>query len=105
MTIELIRQARERLEQLRDESTQGEWVGSTIFTGLPFAPKIEGYSIRASGELVVEGSSLSDSELIVTLHRTLDAQIQILKDASEYKFESNIPLGAILVAKAIMGVE
>lgn len=104
MTIEIIPQARGRLEQLRDESTQGVWSESG-WDGRSTSLVLPGHR-RTYG---VGGSE--NVELVVTLHRTIDAQIEVLEYAEELiRFYNGNMLGlpinpAISLAKAIMGVE
>lgn len=106
MAIELIRQARERLEQLKVGATE-EWV---LFTNYDFEDPehIIGYSVH-TGHDIQGNMPKSTAELIVTLRRTVDAQIQILKQAEDTSFGTSRGLvfdsGAVALAKAIMGVE
>lgn len=112
MTIELIRQARERLEQLRAESTPGEWVAGTSadhHDGDMWA----GNRLVATFHRVSDKNSYAhvDMDLILSLHRTIDAQIQILKNA-EWRYNNmssevykRISTNELALAKAIMGVE
>lgn len=84
--IERIQAAIEKLEALKAQATGGEWwkSGLEVFAG----PGL------SADYLVVENARLrADAELIVTLHRTIDAQLAVLRSGLEwlYEFELEAP--------------
>lgn len=109
MSKELLEQAIETLERLKAESTQGEW---------GHYQDNEHYSTISPVDDVLYiahvGLTPVDGELIVTLHRTIDAQIEILCEALT-GFVSHVEDGftdgdvvycsELSLAKAILGVE
>lgn len=116
MSKELLEQAIERLKELKEKSTPGPW-----------HVDVEDYSIWTGGETVLGGTVCfvntdqqtgshkpkGDAELIVTLHRTIEAQIEILRFAEKRLSAVKVLTGKHLeahehelaLAKAILGVE
>lgn len=76
-----------RLEQLKAESTPGDWGVETIpETGESrVSSERDGFAFMAATTVtsfpVPGGVTRVDAQLIVTLHRTIDAQLGILRDA------------------------
>lgn len=76
------------LTRLRDESTPGSWVvdaeyGPTIHsTADHYSPIIDAGDFAASSESF---ENIADASLIVTLHRTIDAQIKLLTGTLLYR--------------------
>ena len=89
--VEEIQQAIATLERLRAESTPGAWEGydDGILVGIN-SPQV---TVAFEGDLRVR-----DIDLIVTLHRTIDAQLAIMRlslgDArgSEFCWQFALPL-------------
>jgi len=83
--VERLQAAIDKLEQLKAESTQGEW----WFESLPetgesrIASDVYGFAFMAATTVtfypVPGGMKPNDAELIVALHRTIDAQIAALR--------------------------
>lgn len=103
---ETIQAAIEKLETARDVSTQGAWVSETRGVGINF----EG----TSGVWYVakdDGMHAVDKCLIVVLHRTIDAQLAILRAAHKLPHihypaacSTNPLLASVLqLARAILG--
>lgn len=71
--LERIQTAIDKLEQLKADSTPGPWLSSTSgFGSWIEAPVNEGF---------VAGGTGQNTDLIVTLQRTIDAQLNILRGA------------------------
>jgi hypothetical protein len=108
---EKIAAAIRRLEQLKADSTPGPWKASRSH------PLHEGGYVGAPGltddsMFVAETSDFrqggADADLIVTLHRAIDAQLTILKFAAEHPLITfaggdSFDEHAILLADAILG--
>lgn len=108
---ETIQAAIDKLEQKQAAATTGEWAmsGNDTF----------GYGVASSpNDLVISRWEVSDedADLIVTLHRTIDAQLAILKnnyggaqDADRYGWSSadspDAVADALDLARAILGEE
>lgn len=106
-TLSLLERAQAHLTEMRDESTPGPWEvdGNEPFSrdlvGI-FAPESRGYAIRFD-----EGCQPTSetAELIVALHRTIDAQLEVLAEGI-----ANLRAGAwtwmlrapIVLARAIL---
>lgn len=111
---ETIRAAIARLEQQRDASTPGPWeaVGGTIDGG-PYSScevvtsdvDCMSYCYGGTGRGI---QNRADGALIVTLHRTIDAQLRILREA-EYQLGKDAGFAAreynlfLPLARAILG--
>ena len=77
--VERLHAAISKLERLREVSTKGEWDAYTV----PGTRREAGYVAVGIGESELrvaryEGGFF-DADLIVTLHRTIDAQLAILR--------------------------
>lgn len=78
---ERLQAAIDKLEQLRTGSTQGEWWA----THGRLSPDIFAGTGSSDDVLVVSDGHLdADAELIVTLHRTIDAQLSLLRHAEKF---------------------
>ncbi len=96
----------QKLEQLKAESTPGRW-GSSLDSSIVWATE-EKHSIWIFESL----SKGQNADLIVTLHRTLDAQLAWLRDQHRRmlieEFRDSIPLYyryVLALADAILGSE
>lgn len=89
---ETIAAAIEKLEKLRGAATPAPW---DFYGGEPF-----GYGIGFPVGLVVHRDEITDedAELIVTLHRTIDAQLAILQESKTW----GISDATIDLARAIL---
>lgn len=85
--VEKLEAAISKLEAQKRDTTLGPW---TMYGGEPFGYGIEGgYNPGdpdKAGETVVARSEIADEDvdLIVTLHRTIDAMLALLRLALEY---------------------
>jgi len=79
--VEKLEAAIEKLDEERNAATNGEWVLQHMF-GIQDLSTVVG----AGGELIVETLSpeswypAENAQLVVTLHRTIDAQLEILQE-------------------------
>ena len=101
--VERIGAAIERLEALKAETTPGPWL---LTVARQNTHAIYG---RSPGQEVVGSTprhgglwNATDGDLIVTLHRTIDAQLAILRAASG---GSRPPRLILAIADAILGSE
>src|SRR5690606_23712874 len=79
--LERLQTAITRLEQLRDDSTPGPWV-KRYFLGMDVWPVIISDGIGEVTDSVQGGfPQEADAELVVSLHRTIDAQLGIRRSA------------------------
>ena len=120
--VETIQAAIERLETLREKSTPRPWTAMEYDSnpgdqGVPIIGggeigSMEGHLTAYTMTLWNEEQSMIDADLIVTLHRTIDAQLAILNDAvvwfndsccDEHGMKGSAP--ALLLARAILGEE
>ena len=118
--LETIQAAIVKLEMLKAEGTSGPWTAMEYDSnpgdqGVPIIGggeigSMEGHLTAYTMTLGSEERSVIDAELIVTLHRTLDAQLAILRaaqdDYNQYgekpsKFFAN----DVALARAILGEE
>lgn len=74
--VKEIEAAHKKLTELRDGSALGPWEGWKQYISLRNV-----YGIEARGSEVAKTYSATETELIVALHRTIDAQLIILKYA------------------------
>ena len=107
--VEEIQAAIEKLTELRNLSNEGgnrrEWKST------PLSPLIQADVIDSFGDVVVERAYAPDAELIVTLHRTIDAQLALLKDGVKFttvhwgqvELRRDIGKYALALARAING--
>lgn len=72
--VEEIEAAVAKLTKLRDESVLGPWEGWKQYN--PLRGNL--YGIEARGAEVAKTYTVADTELIETLHRTIDAQLKLL---------------------------
>lgn len=83
--VEEIQAAIDKLTKLKARSTRGTWEVddnrpfSSELQGI-FVPDVRKYSIKFDWD---EQPKRADADLIVTLHRTIDAQLAILNDFIE----------------------
>lgn len=98
MTIELIRQAIERLGHLKGESLPGPWILDDSWDTPTVRSATTGYA-------VVKPLNNIDAEIVVTMRRTLDVQLEILECGLDPHADIMVVEHAESLAKAIMGVE
>lgn len=113
--VERLQAAIDKLERLKAKSTQptggrDSWLQGSIRR--PFEDDGEVYSgpveVRVSSDIITHIQA-EDAQLIVTLHRTIDAQLAILRDVLEAaNIERNwdtlvYTLNALALADAILG--
>jgi len=114
---ERLQAAIDKLQALKADSTAGEWG----FESLPetgesrIHSEADGFSFMAATTVtfypVPGGVKPKDAELIVTLHRTIDAQLAILEGAlgeaslwiTEQGEEWRVDVRAVALADAILG--
>lgn len=109
--IDEIRDAIDKLEALKVASTQGPWVvWPTSYCG-EVAAHLNFTSAGTDNmdDLVPPFDLIADANLIVTLHRTIDAQLAILELAMSYGElgkgnGSRFTKAALTLARAINGV-
>lgn len=94
--VERLQAAIEKLERLRSkvpESGEREWRQ---------ASNRRGWIVAHDGTPVAQNLTQSDVDMILTLHRTIDAQLAILRDVLE---AANLvyTLNALALADAILG--
>lgn len=106
---ETIQAAIDRLEQLKADSTPGEWVTSIEGLSRP-----RGLDIKAGRVWVASDGdgyqgaigNHADAELIVALHRTIDATLELLRWQMEGFFPGGDPFideDGLAFARAILG--
>ena len=96
-TVSKLTAARDHLKELREASTGTHWIVIADQEGSNICPKNEGGVI-----LWGEYADSRDTELVVTLHRTIDAQIALLEVAIRFsEFEGFPEIEAL--AEAILG--
>ena len=78
--VERLEAAIAKLEQLKAFSTPGEWYRA----GFPEPSVWAGTGLSTDLLVVDDARFLHDADLIVTLHRTIDAQIWLLRLTSAY---------------------
>lgn len=81
MSLETIQKAITRLEQLQADSTQGEWDTTPLWYGVDVETE-QGYLVAASIDI-------ENAELIVALHRTIPALLEMFKSEVEWLEEGN----------------
>ena len=82
--VERLGAAIAKLEQLKAEGTSSPWVGRTNILGIRRLMDSEGGVLAEMFDATDHGDeSFENTDLIVTLHRTIDAQLAILKAARE----------------------
>lgn len=115
--VERLQAAIDKLEALRAESTQGEWGFESVpETGESrIYAEADGFAFMAATTVtfypVPGGMKPSDADLIATLHRTIDAQLAILRTALDVVEEteegairaSALGMSALGLAHAILG--
>jgi hypothetical protein len=105
---EKIQAAIERLEELRDAATDGPWF---VTHERSTWPRVWGNNDGDDADAVASTESgTSNAQLIVTLHRTIDAQLAVLTRAyndivrETHRYGGNGALGpAVALAEAICG--
>jgi hypothetical protein len=102
---ETIQAAIEKLERQKADTTPGPWrVVNESLQGSrhDYDPMIDAGDYAASSERFVRPA---DAELIVTLHRTIDAQLVILRSGLAHAGYADqvIPVHARALAEAILG--
>jgi hypothetical protein len=99
--VERLRAAIEVLEHLKAESTPGRWEilggGDRFVSWLPEVPVGFAYVLAEPVEFEQE----ADADLIVVLHRTVDAQLAIL--AYGVTLVGPVPESILALADAILG--
>lgn len=105
-TMPRLQAAIDRLEQLRDFSTPGPW---EVDTNMPFSRDLVGifserrkcYAVKFDSD---DQPKQRTADLIVALHRTIDAQIALLKLADYAALVPNkFTDAALALADAILG--
>lgn len=90
MNAERLQAAIEKLEALKAASTEGPWYTSDEGNTHPGngMTDIEGPNGAVSFDCCsyVGGTVIEDAALIVVLHRTIDAQLSLLRRFDEYRF-------------------
>lgn len=107
--VERLQAAIDKLEKLRADSTPGEWIyrgrgciaageyGDVVAPG-----RVDCMAYCNGSSSTIEGDNLdADADLIVTLHRTIDAQLAIL--AYGATLTGRIPDEITTLADAILG--
>jgi hypothetical protein len=99
----LLQRAIKHLEQLRTTSTGSQWIVAQEGGDAPYSNVTPG-----RGGVILWGDYADgrDTQLVVALHRTIDAQIDILKRALTWVAEESMAyIGPeeIKLAKAILG--
>jgi len=108
--VERLEAAIAKLERLKADSTPGPWGGSVNILGVTRLMDAERYIIAELWEAEnVEYRALSNLELILALHATIDAQLAILRHAiDEYEPRDDsmsfITNDGLLLADAILWV-
>ncbi|WP_030149521.1 hypothetical protein [Mycetocola saprophilus] len=99
-TLDLLERAHAHLTELRDKSTPGPWVSVTPgLVSSCTAIHAAGHQKLTWDDHFGEVFEYSDADLIVTLHRTIDAQLKILAhDIDIYK--QMVALGQEAAAEA-----
>lgn len=109
--LETIRAAIERLEKLKSDSTPGPW-HSPDEDG--WIESHAGYAVMADDDMnhlggpngrasQVEYEHPANGELIVTLHRTIDAQLEILRLGLDLPIRWDENSAWLHLAEAILG--
>ena len=97
----------EKLERLKAESTPGPWTYRERVLGLPNTTISAGDGVHV-GYATPMHATAANAHLIVTLHRTIDAQLELLRLAQKYGeldagSGSRFIAGAVKLADAILG--
>ena len=99
--VERLEAAIAKLEQLTAEGTPGPWVGRTNILGIRRLMDSEGGVLAEMFDATDHGDeSFENTDLIVTLHRTIDAQLAILRFAVDGLYD--LP-EFLMLADAILG--
>ena len=99
--VERLGAAIAKLEQLKADSTPGPWVGRTNILGIRRLMDSEGGVLAEMFDATDHGDeSFENTDLIVTLHRTIDAQLAILRFAVDGLYD--LP-EFLMLADAILG--
>jgi hypothetical protein len=77
---ETIQEAIDKLTALRDDAAEGPWLGWVQYN--PLRGQMYGVE-NSEGPIADKVASREDAELIEVLHRTIDAQLAILRAAIE----------------------
>lgn len=95
--VERIEAAIAKLEKLKTRGTDGPWrAGAFHFDGTTVSNSV--------GRVAAHYVPVNDAALIVTLHRTIDAQLAILRDGLARRYAGVHPGVAVLaLADAILG--
>lgn len=76
---ERLQAAIKKLEALKAESTPGPWLAWKKYD--PLRGEVYGIEWEAIDIIAVRSYNAADADLIATLHRTIDAQLPILRSA------------------------
>ena len=99
--VERLEAAIAKLEQLKAEGTPGPWVGRTNILGIRRLMDSEGGVLAEMFDATDHGDeSFENTDLIVALHRTIDAQLAILRFAVDGLYD--LP-EFLMLADAILG--
>jgi hypothetical protein len=102
--VEEIQAAIDKLTKLKTESTPGAWGGRVSILGIIRVQTDDHYIVaEVYGD---EDDALCNTDLIVTLHRTIDAQLAILTNARDWWNswpKGDIDADVVVLARAING--
>lgn len=101
---ETIQAAIDRLAALRESATQGPWLGWKQYN--PLYGMQYGIESGRGEEVFASGALRDDVELVEMMHRTIDAQLAILRHAVQFN-RGDLGIGinrhAVALAEAILG--
>lgn len=101
--VERLEAAIEKLETLKAGSAQGEWQFAADGSESAIYDNDTGYELALIPEMFMAGNFAANADLIVTLHRTIDAQLGILR-AARVVYGSGIAVPEwMTLADAILG--
>jgi len=103
--VEEIQAAIVKLTEMHNFSNEGST--PRTWKSTPLSPFIQADVIDSEGDVIAERCYAPDAELIVTLHRTIDAQLHILAAGLHglilFSGEMAHDPGAVALARAING--
>jgi hypothetical protein len=105
--VERLEAAITKLETLRAESTPGRWVAEDESFNGPYVRAWFDNEFNGNTGIAGTRHGMPDADLIVTLHRTIDAQLAILRGVAAIKGTPNplfmLDRFALNLADAILG--
>jgi len=101
--VERLRAAIERLEARKATSTQGPWVAEYSGEQGNCVIPADAQSTREAVAVTRLYYAAGDADLIVTLHRTIDAQIALLRGWATPNLARSAPAALLDLADAILG--